>query len=183
MTTTAKLTLEEFFCRPETKPASEYVDGEVIQKPMPKRKHAFLQIFLGRLLDEFLEATALGRAGTEWRCLFGPDGRERAYVPDIVLVLRERLTEDDIYPGPPDLAVEILSPGQPAGEFADKLLFYLMNGVRMTWVLDPERRTIAIYRLDRVPVHLTTEDVLDGGDVLPGFSVPVERIFARIAGL
>jgi Uma2 family endonuclease len=183
MTTTTKLTLDEFLCRPETKPASEYVDGEVIQKPMPKRKHAFLQIFLGRLLDEFLEATDLGRAGTEWRCVFGPAGRERAYVPDIMLVLRDRLTEDDIYLGPPDLAVDILSPGQPAGEFADKLLFYLMNGVRVVWVIDPERRTIAVYRPGREPARLTREDMLDGDDLLPGFSVPVERIFARIAGL
>jgi Uma2 family endonuclease len=183
MTTTAKLTLEEFLCLPDTKPASEYVDGEVIRKPMPKRKHAFLQVFLGRLLDEFLEATGLGRVGTEWRCRFGPAGHERVYVPDLMVVVRERLTEDDTFLGPPDLAVEILSPGQSAGDFADKIVFYVMLGVRMTWVLDPERLSIAVYVPGREPVYLTLEDTLDGGDVLPGFSVPVERIFARIADL
>ena len=183
MTTTAKLTLEEFFRRPETKPASEYVDGEVIQKPMPDQKHARLQAFLARILDEFLESTGLGVVGSEWRCIFGPQGHERPYVPDLMVVRRERQTRDRHFHGPPDLAIEILSPDQPAGEFADKILFYVLYGVRLTWVVDPDRFTITVYIPGREPRHLTVTDTLEGSDVLPGFSVPVERIFTRIAGL
>lgn len=183
MTTTAKLTIEEFLCLPDTKPASEYVDGEVIQKPMPDQRHSRLQAFLGRLLDEFLEATGLGVVGTEWRCIFGLVGQERTYIPDVIVITREHQTADRHHRGPPDLAIEILSPDQPAGDFAEKILFYMMHGVRMTVVVDPERRIITVYVPNREPVHLTLEDTLDGGDVLPGFSVPVERIFARIADL
>ncbi|MGH2587018.1 MAG: Uma2 family endonuclease [Dehalococcoidia bacterium] len=183
MTTTAKLTLEQFLAIPETKPASEYVDGEVIQKPMPDQKHSLLQAFLARILDEFLEITRLGVVGTEWRCIFGPPGFERPYVPDLIVVRRERQTPDRHFHGPPDLAIEILSPDQPAGEFAERILFYVMHGVRLTWVIDPQRLIITAYVPGREPRRLTVEDTLDGGGILPGFSVPVERIFARIRDL
>jgi Uma2 family endonuclease len=183
MTTTTKLSLDQFLAMPDTKPASEYIDGEVIQKPMPNKKHSLIQTFFARILDEFLEATGLGVIGTEWRCNFGPPSHRRSFVPDLTYIAREHDTPERYPERAPDLAIEILSPDQPAGEFADKLQFYLMHGVRLVWVVDPERRFIVAYEPGKDAVRLGLEDVLDGGAVLPGFSVPVERIFARIQGL
>jgi Uma2 family endonuclease len=185
MTTTTGLTLEQFLAREETEPASEYACGEVVQKPMPSQAHAYLQLFLGALLRQFLRTTKLGRAGTEWRCIFGPSGRERAFVPDLVYVSYERLARGDARSNhdlltAPDLAVEIVSPGQSAAWFADKIQFYLLHGVRLVWVIDPDAETIRVFAPGRDTVTLGAGDTLDGGDVLPGFSVSVADFWAEL---
>jgi Uma2 family endonuclease len=181
MTTVEKLTLEQFLALPETEPASEFACGEAFQKPMPTRKHGKLQTYLAVLLTQFLLRSPLGEAITEWRCIFGPPGEERTFVPDIVYVVRERLTEDDYLFGPPDIAIEILSPGQHAGRFADKILFYVTHGVRMVWVIDPIERTVRVYVPGAETKLLTVDETLDGGDVLPGFQVELAELFAQLA--
>src|SRR4051812_16960689 len=110
--TTLALTLQDFLRREETEPYSEFVCGEAFPKPMPGHDHAGIQILLGALLLRFLAGRKLGKAFTEFRCIFGPPGRERAYVPDVCFVSAERLTSDRFLRAAPDLAVEILSPDQ-----------------------------------------------------------------------
>lgn len=185
MATSTRLTLDEYLARPETKPYSEYACGEVYQKPMPDADHSGIQFILTLLIRQFLATARLGRVYQEWRCVFGPPGHERAFVPDVVYASRERLAvlgrnACKFVWTAPDLAVEVLSPDQPAGEFADKLQFYLLHGVRLVWVVDPEARVIRVYRLGEDAQILREEDCLEGGDVLPGFSVPVRDIFAEI---
>jgi Uma2 family endonuclease len=80
----------------------------------------------------------------------------------------------------PDLAVEILSPKQPAGEFEDKIQFYLTYGVRLVWVIDPRARTVTVLAPGEAAVVLGAGDTLDGSDVLPGFRVAVDDIFAQL---
>lgn len=185
MATTVKLTLEEFLAREDTEPASEYVCGEVIQKPMPSRGHAFIQGFLFHVLFQFLTGTRLGRVGTELRCVFGPPGRERGFVPDVVYVAMEQLATDEAASfraqrSAPDLAIEILSPEQNAAEFADKIQFYLLHGVRLVWVVDPMKGTIKVFAPGQEARTFTAGDTLDGGDVLPGFSLAIDDIFAQL---
>lgn len=181
MAAVARLTLDEFMHFPETKPASEYMCGEAVQKPMPDWSHGTIQGFLVVVLFQFLARTGLGRALPEFRCIFGPPGGERAFVPDLVFIARDRLPEGKYLYAAPDLAVEVLSPDQPQAEFAAKLDFYRRHGVRLVWVIDPIRSTIAVLTSDADALLLTIDDTLDGGDVLPGFSVPVAEIFAQIA--
>ncbi len=95
-------------------------------------------------------------------------------------VARERLTSDRHHPGPPDLAVAITSPGGSAARFARKLELYLRHGVRRVWVIVPETRTISIFSPGHDERTLTEDEILDGGDVLPGFTVPVAEIFAQL---
>jgi Uma2 family endonuclease len=180
MTTVEKLTLAQFLALPETEPASEFACGEVFQKPMPTRKHSVMQTFLVVLLTQFLMRTQLGQALTEWRCIFGPLGEERTFVPDITYVARERLTEDDYLLGPPDIAIEILSPGQHAGRFADKILFYIAHGVKLVWVIDPIERTVRVHAPGENTRLLTVDDTLDGGTVLPDFHVELSHLFAQL---
>lgn len=181
MTTAQRLTLEQFLARPDTEPASEYMCGEVIQKPMPGLPHSFIQRFLLVVLDAFLQATKLGVTGAELRCTFGPTGAERALLPDIAVISAGRLPPGDVrlveqFRAAPDLAIEILSPGQAMGRFMEKIWFYLNNGVRLVWIVDPADETVTVLSLD-YSVILERGDVLDGGNVLPGFSVEVGRIF------
>ena len=181
MAVTPRLTLDEFLQRPETKPASEYVCGEPSQKPMPDWNHARIQTFLAGLLLQVLSRSGLGTVLTEFRCIFGPSGATRAFVPDLVVIRQDRLPQGRYLYAPPDLAIEILSPDQPQAEFAAKLAFYLRHGVRLVWVIDPNQSTIAVLAPGADSRLLTAADNLDGGDVLPNFSVPVADIFAQMA--
>src|SRR5439155_11785061 len=115
------LTLDAYLDLEETKPASEYACGKVLQKPMPDGPHAAIQLFLGVLLHPFLDETKLGRVFTELRCIFGPPGEERAYVPDLAYVSMSRLPIPRHLHAAPDLAVEVLSPDQHRSHFLDKI--------------------------------------------------------------
>lgn len=181
MATTSRLTIEQFLELEETEPASEYACGEVVQKPMPNRHHAAIQLFIGVILFEFLRKTRIGRAFTEFRCIFGPPGQERTYVPDLTYVANEHLSNDLHLRRAPDLAVEVLSPDQDAGRFLDKIQFYLQHGVRLIWVIDPDRETVTVLIPGADARVLTPGDTLDGGDVLPAYSVTVAEIFAQMA--
>jgi Uma2 family endonuclease len=185
MTATDQLTLEQFLARPETKPASEYACGEAYQKPMPDNAHGALQLFLGMLLFQFAARTGLGRVRTEWRCIFGPRGRRRTYVPDIVYLSYQRVPAGDVFANryvqtAPDLVVEVLSPDQGAARFARKVQFYLRYSVRLVWVVDPAEQAITVFSPRKDEVVLRPGDMLDGGDDLPGFQVPVADIMAQL---
>lgn len=186
MIATQCLTLEEFLALPETEPASEFACGEVYQKPMPTNAHGILQPYIWLLIFHFLAQHKIGRARTEWRCIFGPPGRERPYIPDVVYASFERMPPANATAQPylraaPDLVVEILSPGESKTRFFSKMRFYLLHGVRLVWVVDPADETITIYPSgpedERV---LRVGDTLDGGDVLPGFAAPVAEIMAQL---
>jgi Uma2 family endonuclease len=174
------LTLEQFLRQEETKPASEYTRGEVYQKPMPDGPHASIQGFLIVVLYPFLARTGLGRCFPELRCIFGPSGRERTYVPDLVYVSNPHLPVPRHLQHAPDLAVEVLSPDQKWAQFLDKIQFYLLNGVRLIWVFDPADSTVTVEAPGEEVRILRPGDTLYGGDVLPGFSVPVADIFAQV---
>jgi len=180
MAVASTITLDEFLRMEDAKPALEYACGEVIQKPMPDRPHSRIQFFFAAVLFQFLARTPIGQGFTEFRCIFGPAGRERAFVPDLVYVANERLGPDRYLREAPDLAIEILSPDQNMARFLDKIQFYLMNGVRLVWVIDPAAATIAVLAPDQEGRTLTAGDTLDGSDVLPGFSVAVDDIFAQV---
>lgn len=177
---TPTLTLDQFLELEETKPATEYACGRTFQKPMPTTQHGLIAQVFSVLLYPFLEQTGLGITIPELRCIFGPAGRERAYVPDLIFVTKSH------YPGrghlfrAPDLAVEVLSPDQHWPEFLDKIQFYLQNGVRLVWIVDPETRTIAVEAPGKEGQVLQAGDTLTGGDVLPGLSVSVDRIMFEL---
>jgi Uma2 family endonuclease len=144
-----------------------------------------LQLFLGALILQAATRSRLGRAATELRCVFGPRDAQRSCVPDILYVSRERMPAGNpldyqFLPAAPDLAVVILSRGQPNQRFNRKIAFYLEQGVRLIWIVDPRTRTVTVLAPDREPRTLTAGDTLDGGEVLPGFSVPIAENFAQL---
>ena len=179
MATAEKLTLEQFLALPETKPGCEYLDGEVVQKRMPSTAHIVIQRLLSFVFTVFLRDHPLGEAGPEWRCVFGPPGAERARLPDFAFVATAHLGADTWsgpHWGPPDLAVEVLSPSDRPGDVAEKIVFYLTHGVALVWLIDPEERTVRVFAPSGESRLLGEDDTLDGGAVLPGFSPPVRAI-------
>ena len=179
MATTFKLTLDEFLRLPETEPASEYEDGEVCQKTMPSLLHGMVQSLVAFVLMLYLREQTGGYAGSEVRCIFGPPGRRRAYVPDYIFIVEfphDVIPTNGPFFGAPDLAVEILSPDDRPSRVRRKVRFYLVHGVRRVWLIDPERRTVTVQTPQESAQVLSEDDVLDGGDVLPGFACPVRDI-------
>lgn len=186
MTTSARLSLEQFLELPETEPASEFVCGEVLQKPMPNGFHSLIQSWLGMMLTQLILRLDLPAVvGPEWRCVFGPHGGRRAFVPDLVYIGRGALLPDldaalKLFEGAPDLAVEILSPDHKPRQFAEKIQFYLQYGVRLIWVIDPEQRTLTVFSPNQPSLTLKQDDWFDGGDIIPEFRAKVSEVFFLI---
>jgi Uma2 family endonuclease len=100
---------------------------------------------------------------------------------DVAFVRQDRIpaagVPDGFWPGAPDLAVEIKSPGDRPSEIRAKVSDYVARGVRLVWVVDPKKKTVTTHTPLSTPVTLGVDGVLDAGDVVPGFTCPVSRIF------
>ena len=152
-----------------------------MQKTMPTWNHGVIQRLLSFVLTLYLRAHSVGDAGSEIRCIFGPPGAERPYVPDYVFVRADRLQRgQQHFLGAPDLAVEILSPDDRMTSVMDKVRFYLAHGVRLVWLIDPDRRTVTMMTPPDITHILTEDEMLDGGNVLPGFSCTVRDILPPV---
>jgi Uma2 family endonuclease len=145
--TQPSLTLEAFLAMPETKPASEFVDGAIVQKPMPKGKHSIVQRELTFTLDRPLSAQNLAQAFPELRCSFGG----RSVVPDVSVFTIERIPRDpdgtiaNDFLIAPDWTIEILSPDQSQTKVVKNIVHCLKHGTAMGWLIDPDDRTVFAY--------------------------------------
>jgi Uma2 family endonuclease len=176
--TNQPLTLTEFLQRPETKPASEYIDGQIIQKPLPKGRHSGLQGKLCTVVNPIAETAKIAYAFPELRCSFG----NRSIVPDVAVFQWERIpfTADGSVPDnfelPPDWAIEILSPEQKPNKVIGNILYCLQYGSRLGWFLDPDDFSILVFFPQQQPVLLQGDETLP---VLPEIelTLTVNRVF------
>ncbi|MDZ4873414.1 MAG: hypothetical protein CLLPBCKN_002810 [Chroococcidiopsis cubana SAG 39.79] len=147
------LTLEEFLKLPETKPASEYIDGEIIQKPMPQGKHSVVQGELVPAINTVLRAPKIARAFPELRCTFGG----RSTVPDVSVFVWDRIPRDEkgeianTFSIAPDWTIEILSPDQSQTKVTKNILHCLKYETQMGWLIDPEEQTVFVYLPNQQP--------------------------------
>jgi Uma2 family endonuclease len=145
------LTLEEFLELPETKPASEYIDGAIIQKPMPQGKHSILQRELSLALTTTLRSDKTAQAFPELRCTFGG----RSIVPDIAIFRTQHIPREsngdvaNLFNLHPDWTIEILSPNQSHTKVVRNILHCIDHGTEMGWMLDPEEHCIFVYDSDK----------------------------------
>jgi Uma2 family endonuclease len=179
--TRSSMTLEEFLKWPriDEKPYLEYYEGRIEVKVSPQRKHSIIEMRLLDALSRFAEPSRLGLAFPELRCTFSG----RSIVPDVVFQLDANIDCDasgefvnEVF-RPPDIHIEIRSPDQSVKKTREKLAHSVANGCPLGWYIDPERRTIDIYRPGIAPERLPAEGFLDGTPVLPGFRVPAAEIF------
>lgn len=171
--TQESLSLEDFLALPETKPASEYINGEIIQKPMPKGKHSRIQSRLSREIDQFAEDKKIALALTEFRCTIGG----RSLVPDIAVIRWENLPRDedgeigDRFERAPDWVIEILSPDQAATTVMEKIIFCVENGTELGWLIDPQAKSVSIFQPSGLPkVYLAEKKPTDPLISLPEFT-------------
>jgi Uma2 family endonuclease len=159
----------------------ELVRGELIQMTPAGFEHGRIAAEIGGILREFVRPRALGViTGAETGFHIGRDP-DTVRAPDAAFIRAERVPATPVrgfFAAAPDLAVEVLSPGDRASAVLAKVPDWLDAGCRAVWVVDPEMATVTVYPgRDRIVV-LGRSDTLSGGDVLPGFSVLVGEIFA-----
>lgn len=149
------MTLEAFLQQPESKPASEYINGQIVQKPMPKTNHGIIQTDLAAAIILALRPNRAGRAITELRCTFD----ERSIVPDIAVLPLDAIprdatrdasgkTLDDGLFAAPAWTIEILSAGQSQTKVVRKILHALEHGSQMEWLIDPAEECVFGYTPD-----------------------------------
>ena len=159
----------------------ELIGGELIMMSPAGFDHGRFAINIGNALANFVKNKALGivvSAEAGFCIVHDPD---TVRAPDVAFVRAERIPPGGVkgfFQGPPDIAVEVLSPNDRASEVAAKVQDWLQAGCPMVWVVDPETRTVTVYRSRSEIAVLTASDTLAGGDVLPDFSVQVAEIFA-----
>lgn len=159
-----EITLKDFLDLPETEPASEYVDGRIIQKPMPKADHSGIQTDLAAAINNSIRTDKVGRAFSELRCTFGGS----SIVPDITVLPWDSIprSQDGALSGEllgaPTWMIEILSAKQSQSKVVRKILRAIDQGTEMGWLIDPAEKLVFTYR-----PNLPTELWEATGDRLP----------------
>jgi len=159
----------------------ELIRGELIEMPPAGFDHGDIALEIGTELKLYARRTGMGRAaGAETGYVLSEDPPVML-APDASFVLSDRLpprTERGRFLRlAPDLVVEVVSPNDSASYVQRKVIEYLNFGVKLVWIVDPNGQNITVYDNAEGVRFLKIEDELDGGDVLPGFSVPVAEIF------
>lgn len=179
------LTLDAFLQLSETQPASEFIDRELIQKPMPQGEHSLLQVALCKAIDRVAEPQRIAKAFSELRCVFGG----AAIVPDVSVFRWQRIPRTSSgrianrFNTYPDWAIEILSPEQAQTQPLAKLLHCVEHGTELGWLLDPAADSILtissesrvkLYR-DRSPLPALSglELELSAADIFGWLSLPM----------
>ncbi|MEG4838013.1 MULTISPECIES: Uma2 family endonuclease [unclassified Microcoleus] len=179
----SKISLEEFLLLPETKPASEYVDGEIYQKDMPQGKHSTLQSEFPSVINRVGKPQKLAFAFAELRCSF--DGR--SIVPDIAVFewhripLNAKREIENRFETPPDWIIEILSPDQSSTRVINKILFCLKNKTKLGWLIDPEERLVIVFKPQQEPEIKENEDILPVLDVLSDLQLSADDLFGLLS--
>lgn len=177
-TAVKRITLEEFLQLRETEPVSEYIDGQINQKPVPQGEHSRLQGKLVATINEVAEPQKIALALPELRCTFGG----ATIVPDVTVFRWERIPRTESgrianrFESHPDWAIEILSPDQSQTKVLRNLLHCCKNGTELGWLILPDEASILIvYPNQRI-------ELLAGIDALPilsniDLSLTVEQVF------
>ncbi len=173
------ISAEELFQTPNLG-RCELVRGELIMMSPAGAKHGMIVVNLSSLLDNFVKSHRLGRimsAETGFIIRRDPD---TVRAPDVAFIRADRLPEklpQGYFDGAPDLAVEVLSPNDRASEVQGKIRDWLDAGCRAVWLVDPETKSVTVYKSAHDISVLNTADTLADAQLLPGFSAVVSEIF------
>ncbi len=159
----------------------ELLRGTLVSEPVPGRLHGRTVARISKLLSIFVDSRRLGVVYTGDTGFVLARQPDTVRGPDVAFMTNERERETEgarpYIPGAPDLAVEIVSPSDRTREVLGKVSDYLAAGSRIVWVVNPVREEVSVFRSPFAPRVLASTDLLDGEDVLPGFSVTIAEIF------
>ena len=178
---TRLLTAEDLYAFPDDRKRHELLSGRLTSEPPAGAEHGRVGVSIVIALGRHVIEKRLGR-------VYGPDTGfilartpDTVRAPDIAFVSRARVEAAgrviQYFPGAPDLAVEVNSPSDSLPAVRSKVADYLAAGCSMVWVVDPEERSVTVYRTLLAPRVLAADGMLHGEDVVPGFSIAVASIF------
>jgi len=176
---------EEFMTLPDDGHRYEIVNGELIDMGNSGALHGYVCSLLLAELSGYIVPKKLGVILDSSTAFKMKNGNRRS--PDIGFFAKERLQGMTQLPagfleGAPDLAVEVLSPGNTVEEIDGKIADYFDNGTRLAWVINPSQHYILVYRSAQEPDRLLKSvDFLDGEEVIPGFNLPVANLFQPLS--
>lgn len=159
----------------------ELVRGELRQMSPPGGEHGVVALNISLFLGNFVRTQRLGQVFVETGFYLQRDP-DTVRAPDISFLKRARMASGGppkgFISGPPDLAVEIVSPGDTAEDIDDKVQDYLAYGTPLVWVIQPKTQSVTVYRSDGTAHVLRVNDTLTGEDVVPGFILRVSDLFS-----
>ena len=176
---TQPLALDQFLKLPETKPASEFINREIVKKPMPQGEHSLLQVELCEAINQVAKPQKIAIAFPELRCTFGGD----SIIPDISVFRWQRIPVSpsgrigNRFEIHPDWSIEILSPDQSHSKVLEKLLHCSQHGTELGWLIEPKDESIlVVFPEQRVQVFRGTAQL----PILSGIELEltVEQVFS-----
>lgn len=164
------------------RPYCELIDGVLVEKALGFYESR-VAVILGHYLEDYLETNDIGFTlgeGGMMRIRFG-----QVRIPDVSFYYWSRFPNremgvEQILNCVPDLAVEVLSPSNTPEEMLRKRREYFEGGAKLVWIVDPEQKTVEVFTAVDQSTVLTEDQVLEGGDVLPGFKLSIAKWFARV---
>jgi Uma2 family endonuclease len=171
----------EFLEQPDNKDHKfELIYGVIVAHKPSGFAHGIVRLNIGSPMMIFADQHYLGEVAVEVDHYLPPD-KFNTRRPDVEFISKARLAAFDTsgyVPLMPDLAVEVKSPSNTPDELRQKAAYYLQNGARMVWLVFPDIQTVFVYTMDNpAGKKFGIDDTLDGGDVLPGFTLSVATIF------
>lgn len=180
-TSTQLMTAEELIRLPRGQYRYELVNGELITMSPAGHNHGRVTLRIASPLSRFVWDQKLGEvfaAETGFKLTSNPD---TVLAPDVCFIkedrAKEKRTAKGYWPGPPDLAVEVFGPDERNAKVHAKALEWLRYGATEVWLVDLRHETVSIYRSDTEVITLTIEQELSGGNLIPGFRLPLSEVF------
>jgi Uma2 family endonuclease len=180
-TSTALMTAEELMELPRDGFRYELINGELEKMPPPGLPHGRIAFRISLLLGQFIVDHGLGEGfatDTGFQLTSNPD---TVLAPDFAFITNEHFAEKSetvgYWPGPPDLAVEVLSPSDRPGKVKLKISRWFSFGTKQVWIVDMKHSTVTVYRSPSDATTFSGSDYLEAQDLFPGFRLSLNRIF------
>jgi Uma2 family endonuclease len=177
----AQVSIDEFWHLAHRLPDAELIGGQVVELVLPGLRHGVLVTALSRRLYDHVAACGAGIVVSDTGFILSKDP-PTVRGPEVAVVFKDRLPSPipvKFSPGPPDLAVEVLSPDDRPGEVAAEVADYLRAGTRAVWIVDADARTITVHSDGRSATY-GRHETLRGAPPLPEFELVTESLFAEV---
>lgn len=176
-----RMTVEQLYAMPDDGQRYELAHGLLAREPPPGIRHGCVAMRIGALLDAHVRAHRLPLIVSADAGFVLQRSPDTVRAPDLAVIRRDRYValQDQrlAMPGAPELAVEVLSPGNRSDDTRRKVADYLAAGAALVWVVDADQRQVQVYRATDASACYESADVLTAPELLPGFALPVLALF------